>query len=93
MMLDEAAAREQADVVYLDEHAGERVFLKGDDIIHREAVDVNINTEGDEIHFTSDRCPRCGPLVACQRCLNLVETARDDGLDAIDLNGERRLVA
>jgi hypothetical protein len=93
MTLNEAAAREMADIEYLDEHAGERVFLQGDDIIHRKSVDVNISTEGDDIHFTSDRCPRCGPLVACQRCLNIVETARDDGIDAVDLDKERRLVA
>jgi hypothetical protein len=89
--LDGTPAREQADVVFLDEHAEAIVYLDdSDEEIHREYIGSLVNKDG---LLTSDRCPRCTALVACQRCKDLVEVARDDGLDAVDLDEERGLVA
>lgn len=91
MTLDELVeARNQADLRYLDAHAETIVYLDDGEELYEEPVDALVNKDG---LMTSDRCPRCTALVACQRCKELVETAQDDGIDAVDLVEERRLIA
>jgi len=78
--LEDAGDGEFYDFKYFNASRNIVVFVDGDEVVREDKPENDIRlltVDEDDTPHASDRCDECSALLACQRCIDLVDEVRE----------------